>query len=192
MPHKYTEERRAYNKEYNQENKEEIRLQRLVYRQTPKGKKAYKKADWKAQGIIINDFDKFYDLFLSTTHCQICKKKLTVDKKNTHSTKCVDHDHNITDKENVRYICCLACNSNDNCNNTSGEPNIYFEKRSDNWLFKKIIKGKIHISPLFKTKREAINYKYSFLHKLKQIEINKEITFRLLNGTCRKHQTGQR
>ena len=176
MPRKDPEERAIYDKEY---------------KQTPVGKKSRRKADWKQQGIIIKNFDEFYERFLSITHCQICKKKLTVDKKTTHSTKCVDHDHNITDGPNVRYICCHACNCNNNSRNTSGEPNISYRKR-DKWRFNKTIKGKTYTKSGFKTKREAIHYKYSFLHKLKQIEINKEITFRLLNGTCRKHQTGQR
>ena len=95
------------------QTKEEIRLQRKAQRQTPEGKKTSKKSKWKEQGIIIKNFDEFYEKFLSTSHCEICKKELTVDKKMTHSTKCVDHDHNINDGENVRAICCNACNSND-------------------------------------------------------------------------------
>ena len=152
--------------------------ERKAYKQSPKGKKANRKSNWKQQGIIIKNFDEFYDLFLSTTHCQICQKKLTVDKKTTHSTRCVDHDHNITDGPNVRYICCHACNANDRSDNTSGEPNISYHKRDKLWCFEKTIKGKKYNSPGFKTKEQAIHYKYSVLHKLKQIEINKEITSR--------------
>jgi len=195
------EEIKAYKKEYYQRTKEERKeyaqtkeekaLYDNEYRQTPAGKKTQKKKNWKKQGIIIDDFDKFYDLFLSITQCQICKKKLTIDKKMTHSTKCVDHDHNINDRENVRYICCNACNANDNSRNTSGEPNICYLKR-DKWRFEKIIKGKRYAKTGFKTKQEAIHYKYSFLHKIKQIEINNQITSRLSNGTCKTHHTGQR
>jgi len=143
--------------------KEEKRLQKKAYNQSPEGKKAQKKGKWKYHGIIIKNFDEFYEKFLSTTHCQICKKKLTIDKYNTHSTKCVDHDHNINDRENVRYICCNACNSNDRTDNTSGVPNIYYHKLSDKWYFRKIIKGTRHISPLFKTKEEAVDYKNHFV-----------------------------
>jgi len=182
------EERKAYNKEYYQENKEEIK----AYKQSPAGMKVKRKCHWKKQGIIFNDVDKFYVLYLSITQCQICKKKLTVDKKITHSTKSVDHDHNITDGPNVRYICCHACNANDKSNNTSGEPNISYYKRRSKWYFHKTIKGQRYTSPEFKTKQETIHYKYSFLHKLKQIEINKQITSQLSSGTCRKHQTVRR
>ena len=144
-----TKERKAiYNKEYSQ---------------TPAGIKARKKGNWKYQGIIIKNFDEFYEKFLSTSHCEICKKELTVDKKMTHSTKCVDHDHNINDGENVRAICCNACNSNDKSTNTSGEPNIYYCKRDNTWRFRKTIKGTTYRSPNFKTKEEAINYKTHFV-----------------------------
>ena len=160
MPYKTKEERRSKLKEYYQ---------------TPKGKKSNRKAAWKKQGIIINDDDKFYEKFLSTTHCQICKKKLTIDTKTTHSTKCVDHDHAITDKENVRYICCNACNANDKSTNTSGIPNIHYRKQTECWRFEKRIQGKRYNKSGFKTIEEAIHYKYSFLHKLKQVEINKQI-----------------
>tara|TARA_R110001599_G_scaffold333297_1_gene549212 strand:- start:8 stop:568 length:561 start_codon:yes stop_codon:yes gene_type:complete len=161
MPYKTKEDRDAYQKEYEK---------------TPAGIKASRKSAWKRAGIIFDDVDKFYEKFLSTTHCQICKKQLTVDKNNTHSTRCVDHDHTITDKENVRYICCLSCNCIDKTNNTSGEPNISYAKRDKRWRFQKIVKGKLYGKFGFKTKEEAIHYKYSFLHKLKQVEINKQIT----------------
>ena len=140
--------------------KEEIRLQRKAQRQTPQGKKTSRKAKWKEQGIIIKNFDEFYEMYLSTTHCQICQKELTIDKKITHSTKCVDHNHNINDRENVRYICCTACNANDRTDNTSGIPNIHFT--NNYWIFNKIIKGVRFQSPPFKTKQEAINYKVNF------------------------------
>ena len=158
------------------QSKEERRSKQKVYEKTPKGEKVSKKSKWKYQGIIIKNFDEFYEKFLSIKNCQICKKKLTVDKKMTHSTRVVDHDHNITDKENVRNICCHACNSNDNSRNTSGEPNISYNKRDECWVFIKEIQGKKYSKAGFETKEEAIHYKYSFLHKLKQIEINKQIT----------------
>ena len=125
--------------------------------------KKKRKADWKDQGIIIKNFDEFYEKFLSTTHCEICKKKLTVDKKTTHSTRVVDHDHAITDKENVRYICCHACNSNDRSDNTSGIPNIYYHKQNECWRFQKRIQGKKYSKSGFKTIEEAIEYKAKFM-----------------------------
>ena len=147
--------------------KEELRAYNKAYRQTPQGKKRAKKGKWKEHGIIINDFDKVYELYLSTTHCQICNKELTIDKRNTHSTKCLDHNHNINDRENVRYICCNACNTNDRVDNTSGEPNINYDKTNKYWCFEKMIKGKRYRKYSFKTKEDAIAYKKEFICQLK-------------------------
>jgi len=138
-----------------------------AYRQSPVAKKSNRICVWKRRGIIVeeNDWNYFYDLFLSTTNCQNCSKELTTGKR-SHSTKCVDHDHNINDKPNVRMICCHACNANDNCKNTSGEPNIRYRKDANCWRFEKIIQGKRYNKTGFKTKQEAIDYKLNFLANL--------------------------
>ena len=135
-----------------------------AYRQTPAGKKTRRISKWKLRGIIVeeNNWDYFYDLYLSITNCQLCKKELTTGKR-SHSTKCADHDHNITDRPNVRGIICHACNVNDNTSNTSGESNIYYNKQRNSWYFKKVIEGKTNFKTNFKTKEEAINYKRDFL-----------------------------
>ena len=124
---------------------------------------------WKSLGIRVenDDWESFYQIFLSITECQICKKELTIDKRTTHSTRCVDHDHAINDRPNVRAICCNACNVNDNSRNTSGEPNIYYNKRGDTWYFQKAIKKTTYTKSGFKTKQEAIDYKLNFLLKLR-------------------------
>lgn len=143
--------------------KEDVSIYNKEYSQTLAGIKARRKARWKKHGIIIKNFDEFYEKFLSTSHCEICQKELTIDRYTTHSTKCLDHDHNINDGENVRYICCNACNVNDKSTNTSGVPNIYYRKDTDKWYFRKRIKGTRYTSPTFKTKEEAINYKTYFV-----------------------------
>ena len=148
MPQKTKEERKAYDKEY---------------AKTPARKKSKRIAKWKYQGIIVEDWNTFYDYFLSITNCQLCKKELTTDRYPTHSTKCVDHDHTITDRPNVRGIICNACNVNDRSDNTSGEPNISYDKRRGTWYFQKNIQGKKYSKSGFKTKEEAINYKKDFL-----------------------------
>tara|TARA_Y100000114_G_scaffold151221_1_gene167655 strand:- start:464 stop:916 length:453 start_codon:yes stop_codon:yes gene_type:complete len=136
------------------------------YRQSPTGLKSLRIGRWKQQGIFVEDFDKFYQTFLETTNCQICNKLLTEDKRTTHSTRCVDHDHNILDKPNVRAICCQTCNLNDKSTNTSGEPNISFSNVKQTWHFYKTIKGKIYSKQGFKTFEEAFAYKKVFLESL--------------------------
>lgn len=144
------EDKKAYNKEY---------------AQTPAGIKSNRISRWKRKGIIVEDWDAFYDYFLSITNCQLCQKELTTDRYSTHSTKCVDHDHSINDRPNVRTICCQTCNANDKSTNTSGEPNISYHKINKCWCFKKTIKGKYYCKYGFKTFQEAVDYKISILGK---------------------------
>ena len=145
------------------QTKEQKAIRIKAFYQSPIGKKRSRIANWKRRGIIVNDYDKFYEAFLSTTNCKICKKELTIDKYHTHSTRCVDHDHLINDKPNVRAICCHACNCNNTLANTSGEPNINYRKDNNCWSFSKRNGDKTHRKSGFKTKEEAINYKKDFL-----------------------------
>ena len=152
------------------QNYEEKLARERARSHTPKGIKSSRIKKWKRQGIIVeyNDWDSFYEIVIATTHCQKgnCGKELTVDRYNTHSTRCVDHDHAIKNKPNVRYVCCMACNVTDNSRNTSGYPNIYYNKRDESWLFDKKIQGKRYSKCGFKTLEEAIEYKKQFLENL--------------------------
>jgi hypothetical protein len=96
-----------YNKEYQQKNKEQIK----EYRKTPSYKKSNRIAQWKHHGIIFFDYDFLYEIYISTTYCDLCNIKLTTDKQTTKTTRCLDHDHNITDCDNVRNILCHSCNT---------------------------------------------------------------------------------
>mgnify|MGYP003143077991 CR=1 FL=1 len=146
-------------------NKEERKIYMKAWRQTPIGKKASRKNGWRRAGIIVdnNDYDTFYDHVLSITNCQLCNKELTYGKKSTHSTRCVDHDHGITDRPNVRAICCHTCNLNDQSSNKSGEPNIFYNKANKNWAFSKTTDGKKYYKSGFKTFALAVQYKYKYL-----------------------------
>ena len=166
------EEKAAYMKIWREKNKERLINYERDHNNTPAGKKSNRISRWKKFGIIVpdNDFDKFYDEYLSV---EICQKKvscngciLTSDKRNTITTKMVDHDHNINDKPNVRFICCNACNINDMITNTSGEPNIY--KRGNRWVFSKIVKGITYTSPQsYENIDDAINFKIKWLSDFK-------------------------
>ena len=150
--------------------KEERLAKDRAYKKTPKGIKSTKISDWKRQGVIVegDDWNSFYEIFITTTHCQKgnCCKELTVDRHNTHSTRCVDHDHSIKNKPNVRYVCCHACNMIDRMDNTSGEPNISYNKRYECWLFQKRIHSRKYTKSGFKTFDEAVEYKKQFLKNL--------------------------
>ena len=141
------------------QSKEEISANQRTYQQTPEGRKKGRISNWKRQGIIVDDYDALYERFMSTTHCEKCSVLLTSGVPRTRTTKCIDHDHDITDRENVRGILCHACNVNDKCTNTSGVPNVCLDRRS--WRYEKTVNGVKHIK-YFKSKEDAIRYKYEY------------------------------
>ena len=104
---KNKEKRKVYMKTYREENQEKIK----AYFQSPQGKKVRRICCWKQQGIISNDWDALYERFITTKNCEECDVELTEDRQNTSTTRCLDHNHDITDSENVRNILCLSCNN---------------------------------------------------------------------------------
>ena len=94
-------------KKYYQKNKEKIKENTKKYKKTPAGYKSHKIAQWKRYGVIHNDFEKLFELYVNTTNCENCKVILTIDRNNTSTTKCLDHCH-LTGK--FRNILCIACN----------------------------------------------------------------------------------
>ena len=98
---------KKYNKQYREKNQEKLKKQKKQYYQTEQGKKIYKINDWKRLGVIFHDYDLLYDFYINTKLCDMCHCQLDT---NTYTRKCIDHDHTITDDENVRNILCHSCN----------------------------------------------------------------------------------
>ena len=73
--------------------------------QTPHGKKVERINKWSHLGLKHDDMDALYDLYLSTTHCDVCEKQF----KNNRD-RCMDHDH---DTGLFRQILCRSCNTRD-------------------------------------------------------------------------------
>jgi hypothetical protein len=103
-------DKKEYNKKYKAENREKLREYRKKWNQTEAGKKSHRIKIWKQYGIIFSDYDLLYDIFINTEYCDLCKVKLTEGKR-TKTTRCLDHDHSITDCENVRNVLCHSCNA---------------------------------------------------------------------------------
>ena len=141
------------------QTKEEKVARHRVWEQSPAGKKSQRISKWKSRKIICDDWDALYERFLATTHCENCDVLLTADMSRT--GKCLDHDHDIKDRENVRAVLCHACNVNDDGKNTSGVPNVSYCKRNDRWVYRKTVNRVPH-QKRFKTKADAIRYKYHY------------------------------
>ena len=107
---KIKEQKKEYSRQYYLKNKEKKKEYKRQYRQTEQGMKVNRITNWKKRGVITPDWDALYEYYLQTTLCDECNVVLTYDKQKTPTTKCLDHDHLITDGPNFRNILCNRCN----------------------------------------------------------------------------------
>ncbi len=139
------------------------------YRQTDKGKMNNKISKWKnitknGYGLICDsrdDYELVYFTWLNSERCEECNKEYSKD-----NIKNMDHCH---DTGLFRNILCHSCNANLKCSNTSGTPNICWNKSGSNWRYQRAIKGKRH-RKYSKDLEWLKNYKKEF--ELKHIYIH--------------------
>ena len=91
------------NKQYRQENKDKIK----EYRQNENCIKQKRISNWKTSGVVCDDYDNLYEIYINTTNCEKCDIILTYDKLTTNTTKCLDHNHQTG---LFRYVLCNRCN----------------------------------------------------------------------------------
>ena len=60
---------------------------------------------WKKKGVIYDNYDELYEVYIKTMECQHCQTEFT---KN--NCRCLDHDHTTG---LFRKIVCNRCNVND-------------------------------------------------------------------------------
>jgi len=106
MPYKDPEKRKQYQKQYQKKNKDKL----IQYRQSFVFIKSKRISDWKSRGVVCDDFDALYDHYTKTAYCDFCRCELSIHKERSANTKCLDHDHTITDRPNFRNILCHRCN----------------------------------------------------------------------------------
>lgn len=110
------EKRATDAKQYYIDNAEMMKEKKTQYQidNPEKCKKIRVISGWKRIGII-GDLSFIYDNdYLPATNCWVCNKVF----ENSFD-KCCDHDHSITDGDNVRQIVCRSCNSMDSWKNHS-------------------------------------------------------------------------
>ena len=100
---KNKEKKSEYNRAYSAKNKSYMK----AYNQTEKGKKTHRITHWKSSGVISEDYDTLYDKYINTLNCEECGAELTVDKKMTSTTRCLDHCHTTG---LFRNVLCNGCN----------------------------------------------------------------------------------
>ena len=92
--------------EYRKNNQQLIR----AYNNTPERIKGLTISRWKNRyGVVHNDFDSLYALYINTRYCNYCGIELTTTLFGN-SKKCLDHNH-ITGL--VNGIICKSCNNRD-------------------------------------------------------------------------------
>ena len=104
-----TEKIKAYNKEYKLENPEKTLECKKVYRENnpEKRKKSNTIADWKRNGLICDDYDKLYELYLQSTNCDECGCKYSIYGDGVGGWRCMDHCHTTG---LFRNFLCNTCN----------------------------------------------------------------------------------
>ena len=129
------------------------------YDQTENGKMVHKISKWKQRGLVCDtywDYVTIYYHWLVSTHCEKCNCEYT--EKNV---KNMDHEHLNGKYGPYRNILCHACNVNDRVDNTSGIPNVSWNKGRNCWDYRIIINKKLN-QKYFKLKEDAIKYKIEF------------------------------
>ena len=104
-----TEKMMAYNKAHYAKNREKslIKTRKWQVDNPEKWKKTNTLKNWKRSGLICDDYDELYELYLQSTNCQECDCKYSIYGDGGGRFKCMDHCHTTGV---FRNFLCNACN----------------------------------------------------------------------------------
>ena len=132
------------------------------YRRSDRGSKAEHKARWRFNGMIFdNQFENVYRDYITQTNCECCYRPFDNLNKKT-----LDHDHNITNKYNIRGIICHSCNHrriDKEWSNSTGERHIFYNYTGNLYDFKLFVDNEKIVSKYFKTLYDACKYRDKWL-----------------------------
>jgi hypothetical protein len=104
------EETKEYYKQYYINNKEKINERQCAYFKEYKNTDAYLKNQrirrWKQRGVVAENWNDLYHLFLSINNCEECDVELKYGIYGNNK-KCLDHDHSTG---GYRNVLCHSCN----------------------------------------------------------------------------------
>jgi hypothetical protein len=118
--------KREYQKQYRQNNREYLlarekeqrknwdnerrqyeRERKQQYYATDRGKMSNAICRWRFLGVKTDDWEALYKKVQDTQHCEECGCALTKDRRNTRTTRVLDHNHETGE---VRNVLCHVCN----------------------------------------------------------------------------------
>ena len=63
---------------------------------------------WREYGMVCDNWEKLFVYFSNCERCEWCNVKLTKDRYNKKTTRCINYDY---DTGLFRNVICMSCNS---------------------------------------------------------------------------------